>query len=77
MSCKLQNSKKKKNLPTFCVYTNIATRVFEPIRRTNATPSPLRFDYSSYAPATVLSQLLNSHIIEDDNTCSVLCNSSI
>jgi len=34
--------------PTFCVHTNIATRVFVPIRRTNTTPSPLRSDYSSY-----------------------------
>ena len=35
--------------PTFCVHTNIATRVFVPIRQTNTTPSPLRSDYSSYA----------------------------
>ena len=39
--------------PNFFVHTNVATRVFVPIRRTNATPSPLRSDYSSYAPVSL------------------------
>ena len=40
------------DLPSFCVhvYTNVSMWVFVPIRQTNATPSPLRSDYSSYAP---------------------------